>query len=104
MSSTPLACKTRAKLERLFAREQRAEAVALLEAKCGNELPLIAAQGIEGIERIRCAVLKISDGSMEKLLDAVQLANIDWRDVLVAAGFANSTRAHLSWLEADDAA
>jgi hypothetical protein len=99
MSSIPLTISTRAKLDQLFPQEQRSEAVDLLEVKCGGGLPLIEAQGAEGIERIRCAALKISDGSLEKLHEAVQLANIDWRDVLVAAGFADSTLAHLSWLK-----
>lgn len=94
-----LTIRTRTKLEQLFSQDQISEAVDLLEAKCGTGLPLIDAQGAEGIERIRCAVLKISDGSLEKLHEAVQLANTDWRDVLVAAGFAESLRAHLSWLQ-----
>ena len=101
MIPAPLAFKTRAKLEQLFPPEQRAEAVALLEEKCGTDLPLIAAQGVEGIDRVRCAALKISDGSLEKLHEAIRVANMDWRDVLVAAGFANSTLAHLSWLKED---
>lgn len=102
MSSIPLTIRTRAKLEQLFPQGQRSEAVDLLEAKCGAGLPLIEAQGAVGIERIRCAALKISDGSLEKLHEAVQLANTDWRDVLVAAGFAESMLAHLSWLQETD--
>ena len=96
-----LSGKVRAKLEQLFPHEQRTAAAELLEAECGAGLPLIDSQGAEGIERIRCAVLKISEGSLEKLHAAVQLANTDWRDVLVAAGFANSALAHLSWLESE---
>lgn len=102
MPPIPLSIRVKARLEQLFPQEQRPEAVCLLESKCGAGLPLIEAQGAEGIERIRCAALKISDGSLEKLHEAVQLANTDWRDVLVAAGFAESMLAHLSWLQETD--
>jgi hypothetical protein len=97
-----LSVKVRAKLEQLFPHQQRTAAAELLEAECGAGLPLISSQGAEGIERIHCAVLKISEGSLEKLHAAVQLANTDWRDVLVAAGFADSALAHLSWLESEN--
>jgi hypothetical protein len=90
--------ETRRKLERLFSPEQRSVAIEVLEAACGSNLPLIEKQGAEGIERVRCAVLKLSGGSLEKLRAAVRLAQNDWRDVLVAAGFANSLTAHLTWL------
>ena len=34
---------------------------------------------------------------MEKLHRAVKLAKTDWRDLLVAAGFADSVHAHKHW-------
>ena len=93
--------QTRRKLEQLFAPEQWSVAIEVLEAACGSNLPLIEKQGAEGIERVRCAALKLSGGSLEKLQAAVRLAQTDWRDVLVAAGFANSLTAHLAWLRGD---
>jgi hypothetical protein len=90
--------ETRRKLEQLFSPEQWSVAIEVLEAACGKNLPLIEKQGAEGIERVRCAALKLSGGSLEKLQAAVRLAQNDWRDVLVAAGFANSLTAHLAWL------
>ena len=101
MSHAALSTKLGAKVDQLFAAEHRAAATELLEQHCGAGLPLIAAQGPEGIERVRCAALKLSEGSMEKLNVAVRLANTDWRDVLVAAGFAQSMRAHLAWLDGE---
>jgi len=50
-----------------------------------------------GLERFRFAALKLSRGRMDKLADAVRLANKDWRDLLVAAGFADSVDAHKDW-------
>ena len=102
MSISMLTHRLKAKIERLFSRELPLEVSALLEEHCGSAVPLIDAQGADGIERIRSAALKVSDGSLVKLRLAVQLANIDWRDVLVAAGFAHSLEAHVSWLEDDN--
>jgi hypothetical protein len=52
----------------------------------------------EGLERIRFAALKLSEGSLDKLKQAVRVANADWRDLLVASGFADDPDAHKSWL------
>jgi hypothetical protein len=37
------------------------------------------------------AALKLSRGDLTGLRDAVELVNIDWRDLLLAAGFADDT-------------
>lgn len=49
------------------------------------------------LERVRFAVLKLSGGDLEKLRKAVKLAQTDWRDVLMAAGFGHDVNAHKSW-------
>jgi hypothetical protein len=97
-----MAPETRRKLERLFPTEQWPTAIAWLESECGSDLPLIDKQGADGIERVRCAALKLSGGSLDKLRTAVRVAQSDWRDVLVAAGFGHSVVAHLAWLKEDD--
>ncbi|HEV2199940.1 MAG TPA: hypothetical protein VGR73_08965 [Bryobacteraceae bacterium] len=48
-------------------------------------------------ERVRFAALKFSDGELEMLESAVKLAQTDWRDLLVATGFANDVGAHRKW-------
>jgi hypothetical protein len=88
----------RKKLEVLFPHDERDIAATLLETECGANLPLIDKQGAEGIERVRCAALKLSEGSLPNLERAVEIAKFDWRDVLVAAGFANDLTAHSAWL------
>ena len=50
-----------------------------------------------GLERICFAVLKLSQGRLPQLQQAISLAKQDWRDALVAADFANDVKAHLSW-------
>jgi len=85
------------KIAELFPADADAVAV-LLEAKCGEHLPMIAKQGATGIERVRCAVLKLSEGKMDKLEHAIDRANRDWRDVLVWSGF-SAGGTHRAWLE-----
>lgn len=86
-----------ARIGELFAADATAVA-ARLERDCGDTLPLISAMGEEGIERVRCAVLKLSEGSPEKLERALRVAREDWRDSLVAAGFGHDPLAHRDWL------
>jgi len=86
------------RISTLFAINELSIVQELLESECGGNLPLIEKQGVEGIERIRCAVLRLSEGSMEKLHRAIEIAKFDWRDVLVASGFANDLTSHLVWL------
>jgi hypothetical protein len=49
-------------------------------------------------ERLQFAALKLSEGNLDKLDRAVALAKIDWRDLLMAAGFGEDIKAHLAWL------
>jgi hypothetical protein len=48
-------------------------------------------------ERIRFAAIRFSGGRLPRLREAIDLAALDWRDLLVAAGFAEDTTAHTSW-------
>ena len=46
------------------------------------------------LERFRFAALKYSDGNLVLLESAVKLAQHDWRDLLMATGFAHDVEAH----------
>ena len=50
-------------------------------------------------ERIWCSVLKLSNGNFDTLLQQIQEAQFDFRDVLRAAGFADDLRAHIRWAD-----
>ena len=50
------------------------------------------------VERILFAVLKLSEGKLDKLGTAIKEAIKDYRDVLVWAGFASDIQAHKKWL------
>jgi hypothetical protein len=84
-------------VDRVFASEDRAGVVTLLEAECGAALPLWSPVSPEGLERIRLAAIKLSAGQLAELRRVVHSANTDWRDVLVAAGFGDDVRAHERW-------
>jgi hypothetical protein len=71
----------------------------LLVEECGSNLPLYKPSTPVGLERVRLAVLKLSNGDQDKLLEAISLAKRDWRDVLVWAGFGNDLEAHKKWAE-----
>jgi hypothetical protein len=99
MSAVQLSENTLRLVRHIFPPEDRAAVIAALEARCGSGLPLWASTTPEGLERIRLAVLKLSSGSLPQFERALAIANTDWRDVLVAAGFGNSLLAHINWLD-----
>ena len=84
----------------MFSGPDRQVAIDLLITQCGNNLPFCERSTAKSLERIRFAVLKLSHGDLHELSNAVESAQIDWRDVLVAAGFSTDVRAHEKWLPA----
>jgi len=55
-----------------------------MEAVLASDLDRTA----EGMERVHAAMLRVATGSLERLLEAAALAELDWRDLLVEAGLA----------------
>mgnify|MGYP001244670969 CR=1 FL=1 len=90
------------RLGQLFPPADRAEAEALLERECGAGQLFIDAKDQETITRVRCAVLKLSAGSLPALREAIRVARQDWRDSLVGADFAHRVLAHREWLASGD--
>jgi hypothetical protein len=89
---------TRNRIEALFPQREWQRVEQLLLQECGDNLPLVKDTYTDLAERVRFAVLKLSNGSYDDLAEQVRLAATDWRDTLVAAGFADDTQAHLRWL------
>ena len=79
----------------LFDPEDHETIAEMLTEECNAERFYISST--EAVERIQLAVLKISKGRIEKFLAAAELAQLDWRDALMAAGFGNDVEAHLNW-------
>jgi hypothetical protein len=74
------------RVRELFPPEQHEAVARILETECGNNLPFSEKETSYGLERLRFAALKLSNGNMENLCKAVNLAKRDWRDLLVAKG------------------
>lgn len=98
VEEVPLSEETRRRVEILFDGEDRELAERLLVEGCGSNLPLLKNLSPQKLERYRFAALKLSEGRLNKLRSAIALAKRDWRDLLVAAGFAHDIQAHERWL------
>ncbi len=85
-----LSIETRRRLDALFEPADRYAAERILVEEIGQDSPKLA-------ERVRFAALRLSDGRLSELRSAVELAKVDWRDLLVVAGFADDPRAHETW-------
>jgi hypothetical protein len=57
---------------------------------CDNSSP-------EGMERIRFAILKMTMHSPLNLAVGIYMAQTDWRDLLMAAGFGDDAAQHIAW-------
>jgi hypothetical protein len=99
MSAVQLSENTLRLVRHIFTPEHHTAVVGALETHCGSGLPFWVSTTPEGLERIRFAVLKLSSGSLPQFERALAIANTDWRDVLVAAGFGNGLQAHINWLD-----
>jgi hypothetical protein len=98
MASTSISAPTEERITLLFPPEKRALVRTLLSGPCGNDLPFMEQAGEAALERLHFAALKLSEGNLDKLYRAVELANRDGRDLLMAAGFGEDIKAHTSWL------
>jgi len=92
-----LSDKTISHIRNLFPENEWEMVNELLTERCGDNLPMVNSDYIELAERIRFSVLKLSEGKLDKLLIEIQEAAKDWRDTLVAAGFSDDQKAHLTW-------
>ncbi|MGZ5104209.1 MAG: hypothetical protein ACXWHB_07550 [Usitatibacter sp.] len=93
----PLSTGTVSRVRALFPRHEHDVVARMLVERCGDNLPLVLPTFVALTERIRFAVLKLSDGDLTQLERHVHAAGRDWRDVLLAAGFGVDVGAHLQW-------
>lgn len=92
-----LSALTKQHVAALFALHDIHEAEQLLARECADNLPLVGNPTPQGLERFRFAALRLSDGALPRLRDAIALAKTDWRDLLIAADFADDVHAHRTW-------
>lgn len=92
-----LSPETTRRLRMLFAESDWAQAGKLLTEDCGRNLPFLENQSPVELERYRFAAMKLSQGSLARLQDAIALAKTDWRDLLMSADFGHDVDAHRFW-------
>lgn len=85
------------RINALFPVELRKEVEERLKEECADNIAFYEDSNPCRMERIRFSVLKLSKGNMEKLAKAIELAQTDWRDLFMAAGFGEDTEAHKHW-------
>ena len=90
----PLHEDTLKRIEILFPKNLQPQIIDALLNDCAKG---ILPSTLEELERIRVAVLKLSDGKLKDFQSAISLSQIDWRDVLVSAGFGCYVNAHKHW-------
>ncbi|NEZ57516.1 hypothetical protein [Adonisia turfae] len=95
----PLTSGNQERLALLFVPSELEAATALLLQDCGDNIT----EHVKLLERVRFAVLKASGGTLDGLVDAIALAQTDWRDALVGAGFADDPEQHTLWWPGDEA-
>jgi hypothetical protein len=92
-----LSQSTEEKIKKLFPPGLWAEVFTIIESECGDNLPFCGNLDKYQIERIRFAVLKLSEGDLKNLKESVKFAQCDWRDLLTASGFGDDIHAHKRW-------
>jgi len=75
--------KTTQLVNRLFYERDRLEVIELLKCECADNLPFYEDANPDKMERIRFAAIKLSDGQLNELYYAVDLAQKYWRDLLM---------------------
>lgn len=94
-----LSPRTRQLTEIIFPVKHVEEVVQWLEEKCGSNITFCSDHDEFQMERIRFAVLKLSRGNITKLLEAIDEARMDWRDLFMAADFGHDVNTHETWVE-----
>jgi hypothetical protein len=84
---------TRVRLELLFQRADRPEAKRILLSWTDERMR----HKPQEAQRVRFAALRVSAGDLDKLKQAIEMANSDYRDLLAEAGFASDPELHQRW-------
>ena len=95
--------KTEQLVEKYFIADEKLLVMSLLIDECGQNMATLPTGNSKDtsafLERIRFAVLKLSEGDLTYFERAIELANTDWRDLLVSAGFESDKNAHNTWAD-----
>ena len=92
-----LSKRTKELIHCLYKSDEALTVCDMLEVKCGTEALSCDGWTPENMERIRFAVLKLAYENTLDLRAALSLAQSDWRDLLMFAGFGQDVKAHEKW-------
>src|SRR4051794_27010135 len=98
MPNAPLSPRVEQVVAWQFPRE-RAPQVLVSLRELMEKLQAQARRSSDDFERILLADLKLAAGDEATLRAGLRQSSIDWRDTLVAAGFAHDIAAHHRWFD-----
>ncbi len=85
-------------IKTLFLVEEHELVIELLLSDCSNNVAGCSTWTQDNLDRLWLSVLKLSVGDVEKLYSAITLAQTDYRDLFMSAGFGLDAQAHKKWL------
>ena len=92
-----LGAKVREKIRTAFSPSDQDRVAMLLMHECADNLPFLEKTEAEDLQRIRLAVITLSQGQLKALQEWIDRAKVDWRDVLKAAGEPQTDTAYRAW-------
>src|SRR5512147_752917 len=92
-----LSPRTKRLVQHCFHPKDISTALLWLEQECGNNLPFCDNLDEYKLERMRFAAIKLSHGTIDKLVAAIDVAKSDWRDLLMASDFGYHLEAYELW-------
>ena len=97
--SIPLSARTTAVAEALFDEPMRSHVKHTLLDSVSENIPFCDNETPEGMDRIRFSVMKLANENSDNFAMAVELAQTDWRDLFMAAGFGHDANEHNNWFD-----
>ena len=70
-----------------------------IEQNAGKTIPFCGNSSPSQLDRIRFAIIKLSEGCPMQLNKAIELAHNDWRDLLMSAEFGANPHEHNLWFD-----
>jgi hypothetical protein len=98
-SGIALSERTQKLIAKLFSRSDGVVISDLLYRAVSSNIPCFENANSEDMERIRFAILKLTKQAPLNLAVGIHLAQTDWRDLLMSAGFGHDASEHISWYD-----
>lgn len=97
LGGIPLSERTHCLISTLFSKSDGVIISDMLYRSVSGNIPFCDNSTPEDMERIRFAILKLTIASPLNLAVGICMAQSDWRDLLMSAGFGNDAAQHLTW-------